>query len=164
MGRFKVAEPGPIGSAPGGGATGQLADELSAVLARLYTFLRRAIIPKEMSLSQALAMATLRDLGPRRITELAEFEGVRQPTCTALVNAMESEGWVSRRSDGSDRRAVIVELTPAGLQVLASMNEARSRLLERFLSSLSETDRRALGSAVPALERLIEIGVDRELV
>jgi DNA-binding MarR family transcriptional regulator len=165
MGRLRKADAGPMEtSEPADGEIGELADELSAVLARLYTFLRRAIMPKEMSLSQALALATLRDLGPRRVTELAEFEGVRQPTCTGLVNAMEAEGWVSRRSDGSDRRAVIVELTPDGRQILASMNEARSRLLERFLSSLSASDRMALGSAVPALERLIEIGIDRGLV
>jgi DNA-binding MarR family transcriptional regulator len=143
------------------GEIGELAGELAGVLARLYTFLRRAIIPKEMSLSQAAALATLRDAGPQRITELAEFEGVRQPTCTALVNAMEAEGWVSRHADGQDRRAVVVELTPAGRQVLAAMDQARSRLLERFLSNLSSQDRKALGSAVPALERLIESGTFR---
>jgi DNA-binding MarR family transcriptional regulator len=162
MGRSKAAEPRSI--APGTAESGDIefAAELSGVLARLYSFLRRAIIPKEMSLSQALALATLRDLGPLRVTELAELEGVRQPTCTALLNAMEADGWVNRSSDGTDRRAVIVDLTPKGREVLAAMNEARSKLLERFLASLSESDRRALRRAVPALERLIETGAERE--
>ena len=134
------------------------------MLGRMYAFLRRAIIPKEMGISQALALADLRDLGPQRVTDLAEREGVRQPTCTALVNNMEGEGWVARRVDGSDRRAVIVELTPNGREVLQSMNEARSKLLEGYLSQLSEADRSALAAAMPSLGRLIEIGAESGLV
>src|SRR6516165_8326600 len=96
----------------------QLAQDLGTVLARLYGFLRRAILPKEMSLTQALALSTLRDLGPQRVTDLAGIEGVRQPTCTGLVNTMEARGWVKRAIDEADRRAVLVELTAEGRAVL----------------------------------------------
>src|ERR1700728_2584749 len=101
--------------------THELAEELGAVLARLYSFLRRAILPKEMSLTQALALNTLRDLGPQRVTDLAQIEGVRQPTCTGLVNAMEARGWVLRRVDETDKRVVLVGLTAAGHAVLRAM-------------------------------------------
>ncbi len=91
-----------------------LAQDLGTVLARLYSFLRRAILPKEMSPTQGLALTTLRDLGPQRVTDLAGIEGVRQPTCTGLVNTMEARGWVRRAIDEADRRAVLVELTAEG--------------------------------------------------
>jgi DNA-binding MarR family transcriptional regulator len=147
-----------MGSAQGG--SGELAEELGVVLARLYGFLRRAILPKGMSLTQALALRTLRDSGPQRVTDLAELEGVRQPTCTALVNAMEQEGWVSRRVDDYDRRAVVVELTSKGSDVLESITRARTRLLAGYLTGLSASEQRALAAALPALTRLMERDAD----
>jgi DNA-binding MarR family transcriptional regulator len=138
----------------------ELAEELGVVLARLYGFLRRAILPKEMSLTQALALNTLRDLGPQRITDLAQLEGVRQPTCTGLVNAMEARGWVQRCVDEADKRVVLVELTEAGDAVLDAMSEARAAVLDRYLGALSETERDALASALPGLSKLIEREVD----
>jgi DNA-binding MarR family transcriptional regulator len=140
----------------------ELAEELGAVLARLYGFLRRAILPKGMSLPHALALATLRDSGPQRVTDLAELEGVRQPTCTALVNTMEQEGWVSRRVDDCDRRAVVVELTTKGREVLESITRARSELLAGYLTGLSASEQRALAAALPALARLIERGAEND--
>jgi DNA-binding MarR family transcriptional regulator len=142
--------------------TQELAQELGAVLARLYGFLRRAILPREMSLTQALALNTLRDLGPQRVTDLAQLEGVRQPTCTGLINAMEGEGWVRRCVDEADKRVVLVDLTEAGHAVLDSMSEARAAVLDRYLGALSETDRDTLAAALPGLSRLIERGVDEQ--
>jgi DNA-binding MarR family transcriptional regulator len=140
-----------------------LAEELGVVLARLYGFLRRAILPSGVSLPQALALATLRDAGPQRVTDLAELERVRQPTCTALVNAMEQEGWVSRRVDDCDRRAVVVDITPEGREVLLSITRARTRLFSGYLAALSTSERRALAAALPALTRLIEGAGDSDV-
>jgi DNA-binding MarR family transcriptional regulator len=139
-----------------------LAEDLGAVLARLYGFLRRAILPHGMSLTQTLALGTLRDLGPQRVTDLADLEGVRQPTCTALLNTMESQGWVARTLDNADRRAVLVELTGEGRQVLEEITDARTRVLDRYLSALSEPDREALAAALPGLRKLIDLGVAAE--
>ncbi len=139
-----------------------LAEDLGSVLARLYGFLRRSILPEQMSLTQALALGTLRDLGPQRVTDLAGIEGVRQPTCTALVNAMEAQGWVVRTVDESDRRAVVVELTSDGLAVLEAMTETRAAVLERYLQVLSEGEREGLAAAIPSLKKLIELGAEGE--
>jgi DNA-binding MarR family transcriptional regulator len=140
----------------------ELAEGLGAALGRLYTFLRRAILPKEMSLAQAHALGTLRELGPQRVTDLAELGGVRQPTCTGLVNAMENEGWVRRRAGGLDRRSVMVELTKEGEDVLRSITDARTELLEGYLSNLSTSEQQALAAALPVLKRLTELGTESE--
>lgn len=147
-----------------GGADGPspLAEGLGEVLARLYGFLRRAVFPEGMSLTQALVLGTLRERGPQRVTDLAGIEGVRQPTCTALVNTLEAEGWVARRVDASDRRAVLVELTQSGREILDGLTAARARILDRYLAGLSDEERAVLASAVPSLTRLIELGVRGE--
>jgi DNA-binding MarR family transcriptional regulator len=139
--------------------SGDLAVELGAVLTRLYSFLRVAILPEGMTLTQASALATLRDEGPQRVTELASREGVRQPTCTGLVNLMEEQGWVRRRVDTSDRRAVVVELTKCGRRTLAAITSARTEVLERRLRALSDQERDALAAALPSLMKFIDVGV-----
>ena len=136
----------------------ELAVELGTVLTRLYAFLRAPILPYGMTLTQASALATLRNEGPQRVTELAMRERVRQPTCTGLVNVMEEQGLVRRRVDDSDRRAVVVELTERGHQALADVTEARVLVLERHLAALAERERAALAAALPSLLRLIEPG------
>jgi DNA-binding MarR family transcriptional regulator len=136
----------------------ELAENLGMVLARLYGFLRRAILPEGMSLTQALALGTLRDLGPQRVTDLADLEGVRQPTCTGIVNAMEAQGWVARRSNDADRRAVLVELTTEGRRTLQAITDARTGVLDLHLRELSESERKALAAALPGLTKLIELG------
>jgi DNA-binding MarR family transcriptional regulator len=133
-----------------------LAVELGAVLTRVYSFLRVAILPEGMTLTQASALATLRDQGPQRVTDLAARERVRQPTCTGLVNLMEEQGWVRRRVDALDRRAVMVELTDHGHRALAAITDARVQVLERYLGALSNEDRAALARALPSLSKLIE--------
>jgi DNA-binding MarR family transcriptional regulator len=134
----------------------ELAPELGAALTRLYAFLRAAILPQGMSLTQASALATLRAEGPQRVTDLAAREGVRQPTCTSLVNVMEEQGWVRRREDVSDRRAVMVELTEAGHRALADITAARVSVLEQRLAALDQGEREALALALPSLLRLID--------
>lgn len=141
------ADPGPS----------PLAEELGEVLARLYGFLRRAVFPREMSLTQALVLGTLRQRGPQRITDLAELEGVRQPTCTGLVNTMEAEGWVARSGDASDRRAVLVELTDRGREILDGITAARAEVLDRYLRGLSDEERGLLSAALPGVKRLVHL-------
>lgn len=139
-----------------------LAEELGEVLARLYGFLRRAILPQQMSLTQALVLRTLRERGPQRVTDLAGIEGVRQPTCTGLVNTMEAEGWVVRNVDASDRRVVLVELTDPGREVLDGITQARAIVLDRYLDRLSDDEKLALAAALPGLQRLVDLGTEGE--
>src|SRR6058998_2812455 len=60
---------------------------------------------------------------PWRITELAEREGLAQPTMTLLVKRLEQRGWVQRERDAADGRVVLVSLTPEGT---AALDETRA--------------------------------------
>ena len=103
-----------------------LADELDKRLTALWHVLGRRG-KRELSRTAASVLATLRDIGPRRITELAESEGIAQPTVTTLVGRLERDGLVERRPDPADARAVLVHLSGAGLERLDAMrSRARS--------------------------------------
>ena|SRR6266545_1674167 len=132
-----------------------VAEELGDVLTGLNLLLRQAILPPGVSLAQAATMATLNERGPQRVTDLARIQRVTQPTMTALVNAMQRQGWVARTVGDGDRRTVVVGLAPAGKDILAATFAARARLLERFLAGLPVADHEALAAALPALHKLI---------
>ena len=136
-----------------------LADEIDQRLTALWHVLGRRA-KRELSRTAASVLATLRDTGPRRITELAESEGIAQPTVTTLVGRLERDGYVERRADPGDARAVLAHLTQHGLDRLNEMREAREAVLEKRLASLTEHEREVLANALPVLDKLMEEGPD----
>src|SRR3954464_2515687 len=47
--------------------------------------------------------------GPRRITELAEFERLAQPTMTQLVKRLERSGLITRERQADDGRGALAQ-------------------------------------------------------
>jgi DNA-binding MarR family transcriptional regulator len=93
--------------------------------------------------------------GPLRVTELAQSEGLAQPTTTVLVRQLEQTGWVARVRDPDDRRAVLVSLTPAGAQALERYRTRYRALLRDRLEALPDEQIAALDGATEALEALV---------
>src|SRR5882757_426174 len=57
------------------------------------------------------------------------FEQVQPPTMTRLIAGPRACGLISRRVDPDDRRQQILEVTPAGTELLTSANAAKLRWL-----------------------------------
>ena len=93
--------------------------------------------------------------GPMRVTELAQSEGLAQPTTTVLVRQLEQSGWVARVRDADDRRAVLVSLTPEGAQALERYRTRYRALLRDRLEALPDDQIAALDGATEALEALV---------
>ncbi len=93
--------------------------------------------------------------GPRRITELAELEGLAQPTTTLLVKRLEDQGWVAREREPEDGRVVLVRRTNAGAEALAAVRARARDVLESSLEQMSGDQIDALAASVHALEALI---------
>ena len=131
--------------------------ELASAVASRVGRLARLLIREtaEASRTQLSVLATLREGGPRRVTQLAESEHVAQPTMTVLVSRLEREGLVERRGDDEDRRAVLVAVTPAGTTVLDELIEKRARAMARRLEALDADEVDVLARALPVLDRLV---------
>src|ERR1700748_1469715 len=112
-----------------GQADTPLGDELGAALVELSMLLRRAILPPQISLTQAWTLLILNKSGPQRLTTLAEAASVTQPTMSGCIIGMERLGWVRRDTGGTDRRVVIVCLTQEGEKVMRELEAARTRTL-----------------------------------
>jgi DNA-binding MarR family transcriptional regulator len=136
----------------------QAIDEIARTLpqrAALVTrlFLRRAA--GDLSRTEAGVLSTL-SRGPRRITELADLEGLAQPTVTLLVKRFEERGWVARERDAADGRAVLVVLTAAGEAALAQLRGHIAAALDELVADMPDADVDALLGASHALQTLID--------
>ncbi|MEP7088857.1 MAG: MarR family transcriptional regulator [Nocardioidaceae bacterium] len=85
-------------------------------------------------------MCKLADEGPQRLGALASSFGLDPSTITRQVQALEETGLAARQTDPTDRRASILDLSPAGRSVLDQTRSHRRVRLERALSSWSEGD------------------------
>ena len=127
----------------------------AAVHDLLASFIRLA--PRDMSLTSIAALATLDRRGPRRITELAASEGVTQPTVTSLVASLVRDGYVERRGDPADKRAVVVAITEAGAAYMRARRAVTAGFFAEAVEKLSPEEAETLAVAVPVIERLREL-------
>jgi MarR family transcriptional regulator, transcriptional regulator for hemolysin len=83
--------------------------------------------------------------------ELAEAVGVREATLTHHLNAMESEGLLTRRRDPNNRRIHIVELSDSGNALFLELRNAAVAFDSRLRQGLSEPDLGRLGRLLDRL-------------
>lgn len=133
----------------------ELASELRLSVGRLRRRLaaERASHPAPSITAVAVLCALDRE-GPLSVGHLAGREGVRPPSMTRAVRALESQGWVRRTPHPDDGRVILVEITPRGRRELRSDRAERDRWLARQLEELSVEDRAVLERAAPILEKL----------
>jgi len=93
---------------------------------------------------QRLLRALHRAGAPRRLGELAQALDVAPRSVTAKVDQAEADGQVRRTPDPHDRRATLVELTPAGRAVLTRVSAERSLGAADRLARLTPAERAEL--------------------
>lgn len=117
---------------------------LERFAAALRADARRSSAPRGLNPSQDAILRLL--LGrPKglRISALAAHLGVRQPTVTDSVIALERKALVERRPDPDDARAVIVKAIPPAA-VARALDAAPLALAAATLSDLSEAEQISL--------------------
>lgn len=132
----------------------ELAVRLRHAVTRLHRRLRYES-GSELSASAGAALATIRRRGPLSLSELAFHEGVRPPSITATVAALEAEGLVRRESQEGDRRVTRVAVTEKGAAVLDRAIERKNAFLSARFDGLAEEDLEVLERAAGALESLL---------
>jgi DNA-binding MarR family transcriptional regulator len=130
--------------------------ELARALYALASAVARSM-PRDMSPTSVATLVTLGRFGPLRLTRLAAYQRVAQPSMTVVVSRLEAEGLVERRPDESDGRAVLVALTERGQSYLGRRREARAASLAASISGLPPQDLAALRRALPAIAHLAAI-------
>jgi DNA-binding MarR family transcriptional regulator len=127
---------------------------LRIALARIARALDRQSRGHTLTGTQASVLATAARLGPVRITELAEIEGINPTMMSRIVGKLEDAGLLHRRADPDDRRAALVEPTTAGRELQRRVREERTRLLSERLATLPAGHSVGVLAALPHLEAL----------
>ncbi len=133
--------------------TDDLADELLRHAARLSRWANRHA-ELGMPWAQARVLSLVEELGPVRVTALAEADDTTQPTMTTQVQRLAADGLVSRSADPGDARASLVSLTGDGARALAGARRARARALAPVLEDVGP-DADTLRAAVDLLAELL---------
>jgi DNA-binding MarR family transcriptional regulator len=118
---------------------------------------RAGRLPVEgLSLPQYHLLEALRDTGELTVGELAEAAGVAAPTATRMLDCLAREGHVARRHSETDRRAVLVSLTPAGRDAVAEAHERAETFRRRVFEGLGPEDREQAAALLRRLTDVIE--------
>jgi DNA-binding MarR family transcriptional regulator len=146
-----------------GGATGS--DPTAALSESLREFFRatrrargRAAsrpAPDGLSLAQFHLLEPLAD-GPHTNRQLAESAAVSSPTATRMIDVLVARGLVTRVEDPSDRRAVLISLTPAGRRALEAKLREYERVREQIAAALQLEERAVAADLLHRLAEVIE--------
>ncbi|MUL68481.1 MarR family transcriptional regulator [Mycobacterium sp. CBMA 234] len=131
-----------------------LASDLLAVVARINRLANQRV-RLSLPVAQARLLSTIETEGRARISDLAALDHCSQPTMTTQVRRLEDAGLVSRTVDPDDARAVLISITPHGVETLAQVRADRGNAIDPFLEQLDSTDRDTLASAIQIMRGLL---------
>jgi len=93
-----------------------------------------------LTLGQGRLLYRLRDQ-PRMAGDLAKELGVRAASLTRMMEKLESQGWVERQLDRTDRRRIVVEITATGRELLGGIEDWHKDPVVRALAAMSDEER-----------------------
>jgi|SRR5580698_1714826 DNA-binding MarR family transcriptional regulator len=105
--------------------------------------LTRIAAEHDLSLTQLRVLAILRDRRPR-MTALADYLGLEKSTMSGLVDRAERRGLLERVPGAGDGRAVDVQLSTAGAEIVDRVHDTIREALAPMTSELGPAEQRRL--------------------
>ncbi|MFF5171884.1 MarR family winged helix-turn-helix transcriptional regulator [Micromonospora sp. NPDC000089] len=146
------------GAGPDDVTLGRIETEV-ALLMRLGEATRRATGSAEHRVLDRAAYVILRHLdaaGPQNVSALAARLNLDGSTVTRQVAALQRDGLIARAPDPADGRGTVISPTPAGLQRMAAVQAARTRLYGDMLADWPGADRETLATMLSRLNEALE--------
>jgi DNA-binding MarR family transcriptional regulator len=109
-----------------------------------------------LSLPQYHVLEALRGPVERTVGELAEAAGVAAPTATRMLDCLARDGYVTRRHSEVDRRAVLVTLTPEGIEAVEAAHEHVESFRRRVYEALEPDEREHAAALLSRLSQVLE--------
>ena len=120
---------------------------------------------ENVSPSHLRALQALDHLGGAKVTVLGDALGVPPSTASRISDRLTAAGLITREVAPDNRRATLLELTPAGREILSDLAGARATALERVTASMTPEERDALLLGAEGFARAygeLDHGVDEE--
>ena len=122
----------------------EVAERLISAAHRLKQFANAQLAASRTSVPRTRLLAAVQSRPRQRMGDLAARLDITGRTLTVMVDALEQEGLLARTVDPGDRRATLLELTPAGHQFVRHAAEVRDEIWEQAVAALTPAERQQL--------------------
>lgn len=82
---------------------------------------------------------------------VAEEVGINQSSTSELINKLESDGYLERKVDPSDKRATLLFLTEKGTARACEVEDAREERVQKLFAPLSDEEKQTLSALLDKL-------------
>jgi DNA-binding MarR family transcriptional regulator len=118
---------------------------------------RRSVRPLNLGAQQFIVLKQLQALGPCSQGQLADALGIDYSNLASVTGELYRRELIERNRDEADRRRYVVELTQAGLQLLADADNAVGAGEEDMLSVLGDAERDQLWELLRRIADSLEL-------
>jgi DNA-binding MarR family transcriptional regulator len=118
----------------------------------LFDKIGKVLRPLGVSSAGGLVLGLLRDHGSLSPSEIGERLIVTRATVTGLLDSLEKNGLVKRTPNPQDRRGLMIEITSAGLKILAKVRTVVHAEEKRWMSALDERELKKLISLLHVVQ------------
>jgi DNA-binding MarR family transcriptional regulator len=141
-------------------ATNIIAD-FRATMSQIKCASSERLLRLGVSMAQLHIMYTLQRTGEMTMSHLADVLNVSLSNATGLIDRLEERGLIERYRVPTDRRIVLVRLTPSGETLLGEVDALSDELLRSVLGRLPASQLRGVAHAMSALREAVESTVGR---
>ena len=115
-------------------------DELLKVNRKLRTMFDAQVKAQGLTLARARLMMQIAEREGDTQAELAQCMQIEQPSLVGLIDGLEKQGLVERRTTEEDRRANRIFLTPAARREADNLTAYVARLRDQVLAGVDHAD------------------------
>ncbi|MBA8878732.1 MarR family winged helix-turn-helix transcriptional regulator [Phyllobacterium myrsinacearum] len=126
-------------------------DELSKVTRKIRTLFDARVKQRGLTFARARTMMLLDRMEILSQKDLAEELEIETPTMVRLLDGLEKQGFIERRSVDGDRRAKQIVMTPLGASLASEVNHLAQELRAEFLKGV---DDKALGAGLDLIRAI----------
>lgn len=142
--------------APGHDPAGTIIADFRATMSQIKCASSERLLRLGVSMAQLHIMYTLLRAGEMTMSHLADVLNVSLSNATGLIDRLEERGFIERYRVPTDRRIVLVRVTPSGETMLGEVDALSDELLRSVLVRLSTSQLRGLGHAMSALREAVD--------
>lgn len=139
-------------------STRQLASSLRNAITRLTKKLRtRSATGEKLSLTERSTIALLDQHQQLMPTELAAMEHITTQSMSQVLSNLQELGLIIRTASETDKRKVLISLSPLGTETLHRVRNEREEWLNKALNELcTPEERELLQKALVPLGKLVD--------
>jgi DNA-binding MarR family transcriptional regulator len=123
---------------------------------RIHRLVDEVMNAAGLSLSRAKVLGVLATRGPVNQAAVASELGFAPRSVTDTLDALEREGLATRNLDPHDRRARLVEITPAGRDALERAVSVKCTAMDTLFGALTDAERVRFAALLAAIRSQLD--------